>query len=40
MGRKDGNIVRGIQGGASSFTYSATSAALDVTQRLAGLVQV
>lgn len=38
--KKDGHIVKGIQRGAESFTLSTATAALELTQRLVGTVQV
>lgn len=38
--RRDGHIVKGIQRGAESFTLSTATAALELTQKLVGTVQV
>lgn len=40
MRKEDGHVVRGIQQGASSFSINTATAAIDATQRLAGLIQV
>lgn len=38
--KDDGHIVKGLQKGAESFGISTASAAVDIAQRMVGLVQV
>jgi len=38
--KKDGHVVKGIQRGAQSFGLSTASAALEISQKLVGVVQV
>lgn len=38
--KKDGHVVKGIQRGAQSFGVSTASAALEISQKFVGAIQV